>query len=138
MTALDAKVVVMTDAELKRIEEELGFSLPVFYKTTMTHNPFPEDPMLVDDPQEVIDLNTGGLEMADVGCAFFVGSDGGEKFYFVDAAEPHSGVYSSEVETRHHKMEAGSWNKYVAQIRRMRKEQGLEAAGVGGSRWWPF
>jgi hypothetical protein len=138
LAALDAKVVVMTDAELKRIEEELGFSLPMFYKATMVRHPFPAEPMLIDDPQEVIDLNTGGLEMAGVSCAFFVGSDGGERFYFVDAAEPLSGVYSSEVETRHHKMEAESWNKYVARIRHARSQQGLGPAEAGVNWWWPF
>ena len=133
----------MTDAELRKIEEELGFGLPGFYRVTMLNYPFSgssqTEHMLPDDPQEVIDLNTGGLEMAGVDNPFFVGCDG-ERYFFIDADEPLTPVYTSEVETRHHRIQAASWSKYLGQIRRARKERGLEVAkaGAGTSRWRPF
>jgi hypothetical protein len=134
----------MTYAELQQIQEELGFSLPSSYRATMLAYPFSkepgkQEPMLVDDLQEVLDLNTGGLEMDGVGCPFFVGSDGSERYYFVDANEPLSPVYWSEVETGHFEMQAASWAKYLSQIRHIRKEQGLGSVeAIPASRWWPF
>lgn len=133
----------MTNAELLGIEEELGFELPLFYKTTMTAHPFPRElddrePMLLDDPQDVLDLNRGGLEMAGISCAFFVGSDGGEKYFFVDATEPLSPVYSCEGETDYHKIQAWSWARYLTQIHQARREQDAEVvkAGSRGNKWW--
>jgi hypothetical protein len=133
----------MTNAELLAIEEELGFELPLFYKTTMAAHPFsPQtdkpEPMLLDSPQDVIDLNRGGLEMAGISCAFFVGTDGNEKFFFVDATEPLSPVYCCEGETDFHKIQAWSWPKYLAQIHQARREQdpGVVSAGSRGNKWW--
>jgi hypothetical protein len=135
----------MTNAELLRIEEELGFELPLFYKTTMATHPFPREsaehePMLLDDPQEILDLNRGGLEMAGIECVFFVGTDGDQKLYFVDAVEPLSPVYCCEGEVDYHKIQAWSWARYLTQIHQARREQdaGMVKAGSRGTKWWPF
>ncbi|HSV27541.1 MAG TPA: hypothetical protein VLH60_06575 [Sedimentisphaerales bacterium] len=132
----------MTDAELQMIEEELGFVLPSFYKATMRNYPFAgeAEPMLSDDPRDVIDLNIGGLELEGVGCPFFVGNDKNEKVYFLDAVEPLSPVYCSEGETGRHAIQAGSWGKYLSQIRQSRKARGLDTVGIGqaAGKWWPF
>jgi hypothetical protein len=130
----------MTYAELQMIEEELGFELPPFYKTTMAADPFPREhgegePMLIDNPHEVVDLNRGGLEMAGVGCAFFVGSDGGEKLFFVDAMEPMSPVYCSDGETGYHRIQAWSWGKYMAQVHLSRRERQAGPVAAGGGKW---
>jgi hypothetical protein len=134
----------MTDAELRRIEEELGFGLPALYKTTMLDYPFGGDsgrePMLPDDPEEVINLNSGGLEVEGIDCPLFVGRGGDEAFYFLDAAEPMSAVYRYEGDAGHHEIQAGSWSSYIAQVRRARKQRRQNAAAAGGTagRWWPF
>jgi len=132
----------MTDAELRKIQEEVGFGLPPYYISTMRDYPFAEESdiefMLPDDSEEVINLNAGGLEVEGVECPFFVGS-GDEVLYFVDAAEPMSPVYRSEGETGQKQIQAGSWSKFLGQIRQSRRRRGLEEAKVGaGGRWWPF
>lgn len=131
----------MTDAELRRIEDELGFKLPSFYRSTMLNYPFESDsgrePMLPDDPEELINLNAGGVEVEGVQCPFFVGRGSDETFFFVDASEPASAVYKSEGEACDHVMQAGSWGKYLTQIKQTRKLRKKSTAGASG-RWWPF
>jgi hypothetical protein len=131
----------MTNAELLEIEEELGFELPLFYRTTQLAcvsrpavAPQSRNPMLLDDPQEVLELNRGGIEMSGIGCPFFVGSDGGEKFYFVDATEPMSPVYCCEGEPDYHKIQAWSWSKYLTQIDNATGNS--ERKDAVQKRWW--
>ena len=73
--------------------------------------------MLPNRPSDVIDLNEAGARVVDIKRPFFIGSDGGEEWYFVDASEPDSAVYVYELETGRHRALVASWAAYLGCIR---------------------
>jgi hypothetical protein len=98
--------------------------------------------MLPNRTGEVIDLNEAGVVVASVGRPFFVGSDGGEQRYFVDAATADSPVYVYELETGHHRVLVASWAEYLEHIRDTHDEITADEAAARSrqliKRWWEF
>jgi hypothetical protein len=79
----------MTDAELNKIEEELGISLPEFYRSTTINYPFPHDSyvaefLLVNDPSIILRPWLPDDTFPGIGKPYRIGSDGGEEDYFID------------------------------------------------------
>ena len=112
----------MNEADLGEIEALLGFPLPMAFRSTALSYPFLPDSfadefMLPNRPSEVVDLNQTGVAIDGVGRPFFIGSDGGEERYFVDASKPESPVYVYELETGRHRVLVASWSDYLDQIR---------------------
>jgi len=135
----------VTEAELGEIEARLAFPLPASFRSTALSYPFPPDSfadefMLPNRPRDVIDLNKAGAAVADIDRPFFVGSDGGEEWYFVDASQPESPVYVYELETGRHRVLVGSWAAYLDHIRDAHAE--IEADDEAArqrklsKRWW--
>lgn len=81
----------MTTSELQRIEDHVGFRLPSYYRETLLQYPFPrgsfaEEFLLPDCPEAVLDLNDVVASLGPGVQALFIGNDGGEERYFVDAS----------------------------------------------------
>ena len=98
----------MTEADLAKIEECVGFPLPSAFGATVLSYPFAagsfaDEFMLPNRPAALIDLNGARTKIAGRSRPFFVGSDGGEEWYFVDASRPDSPVYVFELETGRHR-----------------------------------
>ena len=137
----------MTESELAEVESWLGFSVPANYRSTLTNYPFPSDSyaeefMLPNDPRSVIELNDLGVEVRSIEQPFFIGSDGGEDHYFVDAADADSPVYVFELETGKHRELVGSWTDYLQHIRGIHDEiaadEESERERKRTKRWWEF
>jgi len=112
----------MTEEDFQAIEEHTGFQLPAYYRETMSNYPFAIDSfagefMLPDDPRTVIDMLEEGFSVNGFRAPFFVGSDGSEECYFVDASQPDSGVFVFEIETEKHRPLTPSWSGFLDHIR---------------------
>lgn len=138
----------MTQSELEEIEQRLGLSLPAEYRTTMLSYPFTagsfaDECMLPNRPTAVLDLNEARVPLpASVARPFFVGSDGGEESYFVDAARLDSPVFVFELETGRHRIQAASWVAYLQGIRdtlvEIAVDEQAERERRLTKRWWEF
>jgi len=136
----------VTQSEIVEIERRLGFALPESYRSTMLAYPFPPDSfgnecLLPNRPSDVVDLNEAGVTGPEqVGRAFFVGSDGGEESYFVDATKSDSPVYVFEIETGRHRVHCPSWEAYLQQIRDTDAEIAADREAARQrkltKRWW--
>jgi len=140
----------MTPAQLQRIEDELDVPLPAEYRATMLDYPFADDGLarlvlLPDDPQRVIELNVGS-EAHGIAMPFFVGSNGGEVAWFVDAQAPATGVRELDLASGRHRPVAPDWAGFLAHLRATiaqaaREERQREAALPPASTkrpWWRF
>ena len=137
----------MTTADLDRIEAELSVSLPAAYRTVMLDHPLPPDSfgaefMLPDDAETLIELNRAGVVLDGVAAPFFIGSDGGEEWYFVDLSAPASGVFMHRLETGGHERLDADLDGYLARIRAMEAEMAAEEQAAaerrGTRKWWEF
>ena len=142
----------MTEDDLQQIEAAVGYTLPTFYRTTLVAYPFPKDSfadefMLRDCPQSVIANNKGSprISSPDIRQSFFLGSDGGEERYFVDAKNPNSAVFVFELETGKHRQEASTWAEFLDQVRVVVSEIDAEEAEDTAlatrrvnKNWWQF
>jgi hypothetical protein len=137
----------MTEADLRQIEARLGFPLPAAFRSTALSYPFSPDSfadefMLPSQPSEFIDMNEADVPIAGIGRPFFVGSDGGEERYFVDASRAESPVYVYELETKRHRVLADSWANYLDHIRdtlaEIAADQVREKQRKLKKRWWKF
>ena len=137
----------MTEAELRLIEERLGYSLPEEYNSTVLNYPFAADSfanefMLLDNVDAVVELNEAGVEIGDVERPFFVGSDGGEEWFFIDASKEESPVFVFQLESGKHHIRAGTWGGYLEEIRTAHAE--IEADEEAArqrkltKQWWEF
>jgi hypothetical protein len=141
----------VTETDLAEIEARLGFPVPSSFRATALAYPFQPDSfadefMLPNRPSDVIDLNEAGARVVDIKRPFFIGSDGGEEWYFVDASEPDSAVYVYELETGRHRVLVASWAAYLGSIRETHAEIAADQASDGSAakhrrlskHWWEF
>jgi hypothetical protein len=98
--------------------------------------------MLPNRARDVIDLNKAGAIVVGIERPFFVGSDGGEEWYFVEASKPESAVYVYELETGRHRVLVGSWAAYLDHIRETHAEIAVDEEAARQRRltrrWWEF
>jgi hypothetical protein len=123
----------MTNEELQKIEQRVGFALPDYYKLTMAGYPFLEDEfttpyLLPDNPKAVIRYNTKPPHVEGISKIFFIGGDPRFQLYFVNAALSDSPVYIFDLKTRKHSIKARTWNEYLELIRKEMKEVENEEA----------
>jgi len=137
----------MTEIDLKRIEKELGFAVPDYYRATMLNYPFgtdsfADDCMLPSRPDRVIELVGVDSHFDGIEQPFFVGTDGGEEWYFVDSSKPDSGVFVFQLETGKHESLSPSWNAYLEHIRAIDAEGAADEAAElerkRNKKWWQF
>jgi hypothetical protein len=137
----------MTEADLRQIEARLGFPLPAAFQSTVLSYPFPADSfadefMLPSQAGEVVNMNVDGVPTAGIDRPLFVGSDGGEERYFVDAGRTASPVYVYELETGRHRVLVDSWGKYLDHIRdtlaEIAADEDREKQRKLTKRWWEF
>ena len=137
----------MTEADLAGIEASVGFPLPSAFRATVLSYPFAPDSfadefMLPNRPSALIDLNGAREAIAGVSRPFFVGSDGGEESYFVDASRSDSPVYVFELETGRHRILVPSWAEYLGRIgethAEIESDQALLSKRKLERRWWEF
>ena len=137
----------MTEADLGQIEARLGFPLPAAFRSTALNYPFSPDSfadefMLPSQPSDFIDMNQAGVSLAGIGRPFFVGSDGGEERYLVDASKAESPVYVYELETKRHRVLVDSWASYLDHIRdalaEIAADEDREKQRKLTKRWWEF
>ena len=137
----------MTESEIQRIENRLGFPLPHLYRITVLNYPFEPGSfavefMLPHRAADVIDLNEEDLLPSSVARPFFIGSDGGEERYFVDASEEDSGVFVYELETGRHHQLTPTWAHFLQKVRGTLAEIAAdeEAARTRkeNKKWWQF
>ena len=98
--------------------------------------------MLPNRPQEVMELSEADFSSPAIGQPFFIGSDGGEEWYFVDASKPDSGVFVFELETGKHRSLTPTWAAYLDHIRATQAEiaadEEAERARRQNKKWWQF
>ncbi len=137
----------MTDEEFQSIEKHVGFPLPAFYRATLSSYPFDSDSfaaesMLPNDPKEVIELNDAEISSSDIGKPFFIGSDGGEECFFVDASMQDSGVFVFELETGKHRQLVPTWTAFLDHIRAEHAEIAADEEAMRqrklNKKWWEF
>lgn len=137
----------MTDQDFQSIEKQIGYSLPALYRATLSDYPFALDSfaaefMLPNEPNFVIDLNVCARSLSDIDKPFFIGSDGGEEYFFVDASKEDSGVYVLELETGKHRQLVPTWERYLDHIRATHAEIAADDNSMRARRlkkkWWKF
>lgn len=137
----------MTEAELKTIEERLATTLPDGYRAIVRDYPFSPDSigtedMLLDSAEAVIDLNTAGAEVDGVAAPFFIGSDLGEEWYFLDASRADSPVSVYRLETGEHQVLDGTMEEYLDRIRaadaEIAADEKVAAERRRSKKWWEF
>ena len=137
----------MTEQDLQALESHLGSPLPAFYRATLSDYPFDPDScaaeyLLPDNSQFVIELNSSGLLLDGVEKPFFIGSDGGEESYFIDASKADSGVYVYDVETGEHRQLVPEWQGFLDHIRSIHAEVAADEEAMRLSKlnkkWWEF
>jgi hypothetical protein len=135
----------MTEADLSEIEARLGFPLPAAFRATALSYPFPPDSfaaefMLPNSASDFIGLNESAVTVRGVTRPFFIGDDGGEERYFLDAAKPDSPVYVYELETGQHRVLVPSWPAYLDHIRAAHAEIAADEEATRQRkltrRWW--
>ena len=137
----------MTTADLQAIEDRLNIKLPGSYRAIMAAYPFSPDSfaaeaMLLDEVDAVVDLNSAGVVIQGVSRPFFIGSDLGEEWYFLDPADNESPVFVYELETGEHRVLDPSLEKYCDRVRAMEREieaeEKAEMDRKPGKKWWAF
>jgi len=137
----------MTDQDFQSIGKHLGFPIPAYYRATMSSYPFSADSfaaefMLPDDPEQVIDLNEIHISSPEVSKPFFIGSDGGEERFFVDAAKSDSGVFVFELETGKHRPLTPTWTAFFEHIQAAHAEIEADKKAMEqrklNKKWWEF
>ena len=137
----------MTEEEIKTIEKHLGFRLPELYRSTVLAYPFPENSfaaefVLPNRAQEVIELSDAAFSSPDIGKPFFIGTDGGDEWYFVDALKEDSGVFVFELETGKHHPLTTNWSAYLDHIAKthadIAADEESERQRKLKKKWWQF
>jgi hypothetical protein len=137
----------MTDQDFQSIEKKLGFVLPAFYRATLSSYPFKSDSfaaefMLLNVPKEVIDLNDVEFSSPDIGKPFFIGCDGGEEWFLVDASSQDGRVFVFELETGKHRPLAPDWAAFLDHIRAAHTEIAADEEAMRQrkltKKWWEF
>lgn len=137
----------MTDAELEVIEEHLAVVLPKAYRATVRDYPLPANSfgvegMLLNSPEAVIELNAAGAEIDGVVSPFFIGSDLGEEWYFLDASMPNSPVYVYQLESGEHRVLDATLGQFLDRIRKVDSEieadEKAEKDRRLNKKWWEF
>ena len=111
----------MTDQELQAIEKHTGYSLPEYYCATLSNYPFSSDSfagefILPNDQKVIIELNSAAISPSKIRKPFFIGSDGGEEWFFVDTSKDDSGVFVFELETGNHRLLVPTWTAFLEHI----------------------
>ena len=111
----------MTGDELNKLEQQLGFSLPSYYRATMVAYPFSDYEytskyFLADNLKTAI-RNNSQKHVDGFSNAFFVGGDPEAEQYFVDSTKSHSPVYAFEPETGKYSIKAKSWEEFLDVLR---------------------
>jgi hypothetical protein len=142
-----ASLAPMTDQEFQSIEKHVGSPLPASYRATLSSYPFAPDSfaaefMLPNDPKAVIELNSAEMSSPDIGKPFFIGSDGGEEWFFVDASKEDSGVFVFELETGKHRPLVPNWTAFLDHIQAEHAEIAADEEAMRQRRlnkkWWEF
>ena len=137
----------MNKSELTKIEKELNISLPAYYKDIMLNYPFSEESfanefLLPNDIEHVIEMNKENELVDKSENPFFVGSDGGEEYYFIKTKSINSSVYVFDLEKGKHSMKADSFQVYLNQIDETLKEieadEKAEIERKKNKKWWQF
>ncbi len=137
----------MTDQDFKSIEAHIGFPLPVSYRATLSSYPFDRDSfaaefMLPNAPKVVIELNGTEISCSGIGRPFFIGDDGGDEKFFVDASNDDSGVFVFELETGKHRPLVPTWTAFLNHIRAQHAEIAADEEAMRqrklNKKWWEF
>ncbi|MCE9608813.1 MAG: SMI1/KNR4 family protein [Chthoniobacter sp.] len=112
----------MTDQDFQSIEKCVGFPLPAYYRATLSSYPFAANSfaaefMLPNDLNAVIELSDAEISSPEIRTPLFVGTDGSEEWFFVDASKPDSGVFAFELETGKHRLLTPTWGAFLDHIR---------------------
>ena len=82
------------------------------------------------------------LRRMGIDSLFFVGSDGGEEYYFVDASKEDSEVFVLEIENGTHRNYAPSWAAYLEKINSSHDEVLADEQYMAelrkNKKWWQF
>jgi hypothetical protein len=141
------KQIHMTANDLQQIQDHVGFQLPLYYRETLLNYPFKHDSfaeefMLPNCHQAVKDLNDASISIGSGIQAFFIGSDGGEEQYFVDASTQESGVFVFDLETGEHRNLSPSWSSFLDHIHsthtEIEEDEKAEEARRNSKKWWQF
>jgi hypothetical protein len=142
-----ASLAHMTDQDFRSIETHVGFPLPASYRATLSSYPFDSDFfaaefMLPNDPEAVIELNDAEISSSDIAKPFFIGSDGGEERFFVDASKQESGVFVFELETGKHRSLVPTWAAFLDHIHAAHVEIAADGEAMRkrklNKKWWEF
>jgi hypothetical protein len=137
----------MTESDLQQIEKHVRFTLPASYRATLLRYPFEagsfaDEFMLPNRPQQVIELSGSDFSSPEIGQPFFIGSDGGEECYFLDASKTNSGVFVFKLETGKHSLFSSTWTAYLDHIRAIHTEiaadEEAERQRKQNKKWWQF
>lgn len=125
----------------------MGFTLPASYRATVLSYPFEPDSfadevMLPNRLDAVIDLSGAKFSSPEIGKPFFIGSDGGEEMYFVDASKPDSGVLVYEMKTGKHRSLVPTCAAYLDHIHTIHAEivadEEADRQRKLNKKWWQF
>ena len=137
----------MTDQDFQSIEKHLGVALPASYRATLSSYPFDADSfaaadMLPNDAAAVIELNGAEFSSSEIGKPFFIGSEGSEEWFFLDAKNPDSGVFVFELETGKHRPLFPTWAAFLDHIRAEHAEIAADEEAMRQrkltKKWWEF
>ena len=90
----------------------------------------------------VIDLIGAKFSSPEIGKPFYIGSDGGEEMYFVDASKPDSGVMVYEMKTGKHRSLVPTCAAYLDHIHTIHAEivadEEADRQRKLNKKWWQF
>jgi len=91
----------MTLEDLESIEGELQLTVPRWYREMLLNWPFKEESwgeVQLSKTKETIINDSKTCEVEDFPKALFIGHDGGEGLFFLDASDPEAPVYVWDME----------------------------------------
>ncbi len=138
----------MTAEDLDRIERVLGRRLPEDYREVMQRYPFSPgsfsyDCMLTDDARTVIEANREPHDILRDGPPtldyLWIGSDGGEEYYFLDLRGSPCPFYAYDLETGEQTDAfADDIDDYIRKCKEMDRQIEEDEQSSGEKRWWQF
>ena len=116
--------------------------VPQFSATPFEPDSFADEVMLPNRLDAVIDLSGAKFSSPEIGKSFFIGSDGGEEMYFVDASKPDSGVLVYEMKTGKHRSLVPTCAAYLDHIHTIHAEivadEEADWQRKLNKKWWQF
>ena len=138
--------LTMTNANLVRVEGDLGIKLPEDLRQLYLDYPFPatswaRELAMPDDPDALIRLNRAdsllkSLKVSNPRNYLLIGTDGGEVSHYASLTGQLTQVFAANLESGTFVLRWPSLREWVAQLHAVDEEIKRDVANQGRRKWW--